>query len=406
LRKSGATDASHLAKRTPKRGGILLDIVSVDVYELQLKLRRPYKISLKTISYAENLLVAIRTTAGSVGYGEAAPIEAITGDTKEDALAFLRKASQELKGKNPSDISEIHRLLDRISIDTKTNSQTARNAIDAACYDVIGKFEKKPVYQLLGESTPRVVPASIGLGIESAEDLVTQTKEYLEMYKGNGPWSLKLKMDGNPKMDLSRVLAVAEIFPRGIKLDPNQAYTDPKVAVKTFNTLYDKIGSKVMLIEEPCPKGDLDKLKYVSENSKIPIYADETAATLDDVKKIIKLKAASGVNLKLPKIGGIYWASQAAKLLKDAGLRLQVGIMIESRIGLAAAANFAAGTTNVLDTDMDSDLYFETDITTKDSLPFVNGARVPSGRPGLGVLLKEEFNRVLEGDVSIQKLSV
>ena len=207
---------------------------------------------------------------------------------------------------------------------------------------------------------------------------------------------MKLKMDGNPEMDLKRVLAVAGIFPRGIKLDPNQAYVDPKVAVETFNALYDQLGSKVMLIEEPCPKGDLDKLKYVSENSKIPIYADETAATLEDIKKIIKLKAANGVNLKLPKIGGIYWATQAAKLLKDAGLRLQVGIMIESRVGLAAAANFAAGTTNVLDTDMDSDLYFETDITTNDSLPFVRGARFPSGRPGLGVLLKEEFSSVID----------
>jgi len=182
-----------------------LDIVSVDVYELQLKLRRPYKISLKTISYAEDLLVAIRITAGAVGYGEAAPIEAITGDTKEDALAFLRKASLELKGKIPFDIAEIHRLLDRNSIETKVNSQTARNAIDAACYDIIGKFEKEPVYQLMGESTPRVVPASIGLGIESAEDFNADQRVL-----GNGPWSLKLKMDGNPKMDLSRVRRVED----------------------------------------------------------------------------------------------------------------------------------------------------------------------------------------------------
>lgn len=383
-----------------------MSIETVDIYELKLKLRRPYKISFKTITYAENLLIAIRTEEGLVGYGEAAPIKIITGDTTEDALAYLRKAAVRLKGKDPSDIAEIHNLVETIATESGTNSQTAQNTIDAACYDLSGKLEGKPVYQLLGQSNPRIVPASIGLGIESPEDLVTQTKEYLETYKENGAWSMKLKMDGNPGTDLKRVLAVAQIFPRGIKLDPNQAYVDPKVAVETFNALYDKLGSKVMLIEEPCPKGDLDKLKYVSENSKIPIYADETAATLEDIKKIIKLKAAGGVNLKLPKIGGIYWASQAAKLLKDAGLRLQVGIMIESRVGLAAAANFAAGTANVLDTDMDSDLYFETDITTNDSLPFVRGARVPSGRPGLGVLLKEGFSRVIDGDVSIQKLGV
>jgi L-alanine-DL-glutamate epimerase-like enolase superfamily enzyme len=382
-----------------------MNIEAIDIFELKLKLRRPYKISLKTISYTENLLIAVRTDEGLVGYGEAAPIKAITGDTWEDALAYMRKVAVGLKGANPCDIAGIHSLLERIA-KSGTNSQTARNAIDAACYDIVGKLEKKPVYQLLGQSKARIVPASIGLGIESPEDLVTQTREYLELYAENGPWSMKLKMDGNAEMDLKRVLAVAKVFPRGIKLDPNQAYVDPKVAVETFNELYDELGSKIMLIEEPCPRGDLDKLKFVSEHSKIPIYADETAATLEDIKKIIKLKAAKGVNLKLPKIGGIHWASQAADLLKDAGLRLQTGIMIESRVGLAAAANFAAGTTNVLDTDMDSDLYFKTDVATNDSLPFIQGARVPSGRPGLGVQLKEEFNRVVDGDIIIQKLGV
>jgi L-alanine-DL-glutamate epimerase-like enolase superfamily enzyme len=381
-----------------------MEIMLAELYELRLKLRRPYRISFKTTTHAQNFIVAIKTTEDIVGYGEAAPIEAITGDTKQDAVFFLRKAATALKGKDPSNIAEIHDILEKVFLETRINSQTAKNAIDAACYDLVGKSVKKPVYQLLGESNLRVVPASIGLGIEPVQELVKQTKEYLEMYQENGPWSLKLKMDGNPAMDLKRVLAVAEIFPRGIKLDPNQAYTNAKVAVETFNTLYDKLGPKVMLIEEPCPKGDLDKLKYVSDNSKIPIYADETAATLDDVRRIIKLNAASGVNLKLPKMGGIYWASQAARLLKQAGLKLQVGIMIESRVGLAAAANFAAGTANVLHTDMDSDLYFEANITTEDSLPFKDGARLPSGRPGLGILFKEEFQRIVDGDVSIQKL--
>jgi L-alanine-DL-glutamate epimerase-like enolase superfamily enzyme len=382
-----------------------MEIAQVDLYDLRLKLRRPYKISFKTFTHAENVLVAVKTTENIVGYGEAAPLKAITGDTKRDAVLSLRRAASMLKGRDPIKIGEIHDVLGKVFLETRVNSQTARNAIDSACYDLVGKSTKKPIYQLLGESHQRAVPASIGLGIESARELVMQTKQYLEMYQENGPWSLKLKMDGNPAMDLKRVLAVAEIFPREIKLDPNQAYTDAKVAVKTFNTLYDKLQSKILLIEEPCPKGDFEKLKYVSDNSKIPIYADETAATLDDVKKIIKLNAASGVNLKLPKMGGIFWASQAARLLKEAGLKLQVGIMIESRVGLAAAANFAAGTANVLHTDMDSDLYFDAHITTEDSLPFEGGARLPSGRPGLGIRFREDFQRIVDGDITIQKLN-
>jgi L-alanine-DL-glutamate epimerase-like enolase superfamily enzyme len=382
-----------------------MSIDRVEVYDLKLKLRRPYRISFKTTFHTDNLLVAIRSKEGQVGYGEAAPSKPITGDAKPEAVQFSLKASTELQGKNACDIAAIHNLLEKISQETSMNSQSAKAAIDEACYDLLGKLEKKPVYEILGETRPRIVPVSIGHGIESPEDLVRYTQEYLEKYDDKGPWSIKLKLDGDSKMDVRRVLAVAEVFLRGIKLDPNQVYTDAEVAAETFNTLYDNLGSRIILIEQPCPRGELSKMKYIAEHTEIPIYADESAATLEDVKRVIKEEAADGVNLKLPKIGGIYWAAQAAKLLKDAGLKVQVGSMNESRVGLAAASSLAAGTTNVLETDLDPDIYFEADITTDDSLLFRWGARVPSGRPGLGVRLKGDFNSIVESNVSIQKLT-
>lgn len=381
-----------------------MQIDDIDVYELDLKLRKPYKISFKTTYYAKNLLVVVKTDEGLVGYGEAAPIKKITGDSKEEALEFLKKVIPSLKNKNPCDISEIHNYLEMFSSKTGLVSQTAKAALDYACYDILGKSERKPAYQILGLDRPRIVPASIGFGIETPEELVKDTEEWMQKFKDNGPWLLKLKLEGNSEMDLKRVFAVAEVFPREIKLDPNQAYTDPKVAVKTFNELYATLGSKIALIEEPCPKGDLEKIKYVAENTEIPILADETGATLEDIKQIIKERAADGVNIKLPKIGGIYWAVQAAKLLDAEGMMIQVGSMIESRVGLAAAANFAAGTTSVSHTDLDGDLYYVTNVITEESLPFMWGARMPSGGMGLGVKFKKEFNHILNGEVHILKL--
>jgi len=382
-----------------------LKIIDIDVYELDLKLRKPYKISFKTVDYAENLLIAVKTDEGLIGYGEAAPIKKVTGDSKEEALEFLKKAIPFLKNKNPCDVSEIHNHLEMISSKMGLISQTAKTAIDYACYDIWGKSEKKAIYQILGSNRPRIVPTSIGFGIETPEELVKSTEDWMEKFKDNGPWLLKLKLEGNPEMDLKRVFAVADVFPREIKLDPNQAYTDPKVAVKAFNELYATLGSKIALIEEPCPKGDLQKIKYVTENTEIPILADETGATLEDIKQIIKERAADGVNIKLPKIGGFYWAVQAAKLLNAENMRIQVGSMVESRVGLAAAANFAAGTTGVSDTDLDGDLYYVTNVVTNESLPFIWGARVPSGGVGLGVNFKEEFNHILNGGVNIVKLA-
>lgn len=383
-----------------------LSIEDIEVYELNLKLHKPYKISFKTTYCANNLLIVIKTDEGVVGYGEVAPIQWMRGNAKEDALVFLRNAMPVLKTKNPCEISDIHKHLEIISNKTGLVSQNAKAAIDYACYDIFGKLEKKPVYQLLGLNSPRIIPSSIGLGIETPEVLVRDTEEYMQKFKDNGPWLLKLKLDGNPEMDLKRVLAVAEVFPRQIKLDPNQAYKDPKIAVKTFNEFYGTLGSKIALIEEPCPKGELEKMKYVTENSEIPIYADESAFTLEDIKEIIKERAADGVNIKLPKIGGIYWATQAARLLEEGGMKTQVGGMIESRIGMAAATNFAAGTSNISHTDIDSDFYFDMNIITDESLPFMWGARMPSGGVGLGIDFKKEFGSILNKEVYIQKLTL
>lgn len=381
-----------------------MTVKRIEIYELNLRLHKPYKISFETTYYAENLLIVVSTEDGVVGYGEAAPSRPITGDTREEAFAFLSKAIPYLKNANPSDIPEIHKTLNKVSEDTKLTSQSARTAIDSACYDILGKLENKPVYEILGAPVPRIVPASIGLGIEAPDDLATDTREYMQRFQNNGAWLMKLKLDGNPEMDLKRVLAVSDIFPRGIKLDPNQAYNDPVTAVKVFNSLYDSLGSKIVSIEEPCPKNDLRKMKYVAEHCEIPILADESASTVDDVQRVIANRAADGVNIKLCKIGGIYFAIEAAQLLKDENLQAHVGCMVESRIALSAATSFAAATENIMHVDMDSDIYFETEITTPDSLSFIWGARIPSGRPGLGVDLKAEFGSIINDDVSLRKL--
>jgi L-alanine-DL-glutamate epimerase-like enolase superfamily enzyme len=381
-------------------------INNIDVYELELKLRKPYKISFKTAYYAVNLLVEVKTDEGLVGYGEAAPTKRITGDTREEALAFLRGAIPFLKNRDPCDLADIHRCLEDVSSKTGLLSQTAKAAVDYACYDIWGKAEGRPIYQLLGLDRPQIVPASIGLGIEAPEDLVRGTEEYMERFNDNGPWLMKLKFSGEPEMDLKRVMAVAEVFPREMKIDPNQAYTDPRVAVETFNEIYDSLGSKIALIEEPCPKGELEKMRYVTENTEIPIYADESGATLQDIKDVIRERAADGVNIKLPKIGGIYWAVQAAKLLEEADMKIQVGPGIESRVGLAAAANFAAGTPSVSHTDLDADIYFDMNIVTDESLPFIWGARIPSGGAGLGVKIKREFKSILNNQVLIRKQTI
>ncbi|MBS7628861.1 dipeptide epimerase, partial [Candidatus Bathyarchaeota archaeon] len=114
-------------------------------------------------------------------------------------------------------------------------------------------------------------------------------------------------------------------------------------AADLFNSIYDLIGSRVVLIEQPCPKRDLAKLKHVTDKSKIPIFADESAATIEDINRIVRLRAAKGINLKLQKVGGIHHGLEAVRLAAENSLQVMVGCMMESGVGIAYGANFAAG---------------------------------------------------------------
>jgi L-alanine-DL-glutamate epimerase-like enolase superfamily enzyme len=194
---------------------------------------------------------------------------------------------------------------------------------------------------------------------------------------------------------------VADVYPGELTLDANQGYKDPKDAIDMLDEVYDKVGPRVILIEEPCPKKQMDMLKRVKENSDIPVYADETMATLEDMEWIAKEEAADGVNIKLPKAGGIFWGRKIADLAERSGISVMVGPMMDGAIGIAAGAHFAAATRVATNEDLDTDYYFRISIAKR--TPFRDGARVPTPDPGLGVRLKKWVRNVVEGEVELRR---
>ena len=367
-----------------------LRITKVQAYKLDHRLGEPFAIAYKTMSYARNLLVVIKTTEGLAGVGEASPLKPATRDTREEALRFIKSASVFLKDSDPCDVSRIHSILDRISRKVGFTSQTAKTAIDSACFDILGKTAKKPIYQILGNMKPRRVPNTITIYLRSPEETARKARSLMRKYRRNDLQRLKLKLSGNPRLDKARVLTVSEIFPGELTLDANQAYRDEGLAIKVFNDIYNELGSRIVLVEQPSPKEDLQKLKRISDRCKIPVFADESVVTLKDLKEIIKWESAAGVNIKLQKAGGIFWGAKMAELAKDSGLEIMVGCMLESGIGIAQDAHFLAGIpTDIVASDLDTDLEIKNNVITGQSrVPFRDGARIPLDRPGLGVELR------------------
>jgi L-alanine-DL-glutamate epimerase-like enolase superfamily enzyme len=371
-----------------------LKITKIRAYEVNIAFPEPISISYTAWKRVNSILVIVDTDAGLVGYGEAAPFKGITGDNYDESLLFLKDFARALIGKDPSDLDDVYTVFESVSRKAGFSSYTSMAAIDSACYDVIGKTHGRPIYQVLGSEKPRLVPNTITIYLGPPEDTAEKARQLLTRYRKEGLSRIKLKLSGDPKLDLDRVRLVAKVHPGKITLDANQAYREPELAIDLLNSIYDELGSQVVLIEEPCPKKEFSKLKQVTEKSPIPVFADESAATLDDIQRVIENSAAGGINLKLQKIGGIYLGLKAARLASLSDIKIMVGCMMESGVGIAGGASFASGVENVSCTDLDTDLELRSDIITEDSRPsFTNGARVPSGKPGLGIQLTELTSR-------------
>jgi L-alanine-DL-glutamate epimerase-like enolase superfamily enzyme len=348
----------------------------MEAYKMNFKLDEPIRISFHSFTHRENILLKL-TRNDLIGYGEAAPFKLITEDTQAEVFEYLRKNKGLVE--KELEISEIHEKL-------PCDSQTSRAAIDFALHDLIGKKQGIPAHKLYSDKFNKVLN-SITIFIKDLESTRLEAQRILGAYPDLK--IIKIKLSGDE--DIERANTIKSCTPSGISfmLDANQAFDDPNNAVTVLNQVCDILGD-VILIEEPCPKGDLEKLKHVKENLSVPIIADETCVDINDLRKIIEKDAADGINIKLQKAGGIYPGRLMAELAADHGLKVMVGSMLEGPISIAAGVHFAVCTPNVFVTDLDMDLDLPKHWNYR--ADFREGSRVPANQPGLGVEL--DFNTI------------
>ncbi|WP_455368480.1 mandelate racemase/muconate lactonizing enzyme family protein [[Eubacterium] cellulosolvens] len=380
-----------------------MKISDIKIYRVNFKINKSRRIYYKNFNKIQNIFVIIETNENLIGIGESTPINSITGDSKKTALKLLSRAKKKLKGCDPCDIDSIHEILANASSESRITSNTAINAIDSACYDLLGKNKKKPVYQVLRKIRTKNVLNTVTIYLGSLENTVNEIIDIMRKYRKCGIKRVKIKLSGQPKIDKKRVMEVTKLFSGDLTLDANEAYRDERLAVNTFNNIHDLVGDRILLIEQPSPRKNLEKLRYITERSKIPIFADESAATLRDLYQIIDNNAVNGINIKLQRAGGIYWGNKMFDLAKKNNLEVMVGSIQESGVGVSQDVNFLASISDyTICSDIDTDLDLEKDIIKKSSkIPFKNGGRVPLKEPGLGVKIKNSVKSLMSSNSEI-----
>lgn len=334
--------------------------MKLDARPLDLTLRTPFRISRGVQHTAHNVLVEL-SAAGQTGLGEAAP-SAFYGERRETVLAALPYLAETL-GEDPSLLEEITAGFERAF---PHGNAAAKAALDMALYDLVGKQLGVPAYQFLGLNPSSAPPTSFTIALDAPDTMARAALEASDYP------ILKIKL-GTP-YDIEIVRGIREVSHATLRVDANAAWT-PKEAIRNIAALAE---FDVELVEQPVAAGDVEGLRFVREHSPLPIIADESCVTLDDIPRIVG--CADGINIKLMKCGGLRMALRMIATARAHHLRVMIGCMIESSVSITAAAHL----TPLVDyVDLDGAL-----LVTDD--PFV-GVRIESGilhlpaAPGLGV---------------------
>ncbi len=331
-------------------------IRSVHIEPLNIPLREPFAIATGSVDTARNVLITLTLQDGSVGYGECAPFPPSTGETQETALAAAQGCIPLLEGRDAAQ----WRVLSRLVHSMYYSQTTVCAGIEMALLDAITRSYGMPLYVFFGGANTSV-ETDISIPLVAPEHAKLLARDIVQ----RGVTSIKVKVgSGDLYDDVERVEAIREAAPGlGLTLDANQGYT-PSEALLCLEALDDR-DIRPLMLEQPIHKDDYDGLRYISQHTSVPIYADESATSPASVARLIKMQAISGINVKLMKSGFVN-AMDIAALCRANNISLMIGAMIESRLAIAAATHFAAGIGGFRYIDLDTPMLLAED-------PFVGG---------------------------------
>ena len=351
-------------------------VESVRCRRVSVPLHTPFVTALRRATAVESLIVEIVDSDGAVGYGEAPQVWAVTGDSLAGSEACVEgPLAGVLDG---ADVDDLHDTCRRVRSSVVGNL-AAKAAVDVALHDLAARHRGVSLPVLLGGSALRVatdVTVSAG-SVDAVADAAGKRV-------AEGFTALKLKVGTDAAGDAAQVLAVRAAVGSDValRLDANQGWT-PREAVRAIGRMEDA-GADVELVEQPVPAADLAGLAWVTDRVQTPVMADEAVFGVRDLVRVIEQRAADLVNVKLAKAGGLIPARTLLDLAEAHDMGTMVGSMMETQVGVGAAASLAAAIGTSVVSDLDA-AWWAAAPPAEGGLRY-DGATVElPDRPGLGV---------------------
>lgn len=344
---------------------------------LRVPLLSPFRTALRQVDQVEDVVVLLESDGGKLGYGSAPATRAITGQDHSSIIASLE--NELLPWIQGQEFGDLDSLLSLFSL-APSDNVNARSALEIASFDLAAQAQEVPLVTFLGGGPSRL-ETGITISVDQPEAMVARALDALE----RGFHALKLKVGSSPEQDIARVAQIADAVAGKavLYLDANQAWTGDQ-ALEVINALSAR-GICVDLLEQPVPASDIAGLAKVRLALDTPVMADESVFDARDAASLIEAGAADILNIKLVKSAGIGGALRIADTAANAGASCMMGCMLESAIGVSAAAHVAAARSSVIKrVDLDAPMLCRQNPIAGGTL--FDGPRVElNASPGLGI---------------------
>jgi L-alanine-DL-glutamate epimerase-like enolase superfamily enzyme len=325
--------------------------------------RNPFRISRAQRSAVRNVFLEIESE-GMIAYGEASP-NPYYGETVELVRAKLHAIAGRLENWRVECASDITDLW-AAGWETLAPSRAAQCALDVALWDLLGKKRGVSVTRLILDHDPEAVTSFATIGLSNPAELESKLAELVAFPK--------IKIKSGPEPDDGTVESVLARTKALISVDANCAWESGSVERRVAALA----GPRVLFVEQPLPPEADVRMREILPRCLLPVMADESCVTLDDVEKM--QGHFSGFNIKLVKCGGITPAISMLRRGRELGLSVMIGCMLESSLLVSAGAVIAQHCDHV---DLDGAWLLSDDPFA--GMAFENGVLRPSKKPGLGV---------------------
>lgn len=306
--------------------------------KFDLQLRDTFKISHDSRDIQPTLIVEVEDN-GYTGYGEAAATKyyGVTVEKMIRAIEGVAPVVRNNKDATPEDLWDL-------TAPILKNDLFAQCALDMAMHDLYGRKNKLPLYQIWDLDPADIPVTNYTIGLDSIQKMVNKIKDF--------PWPVyKIKLGTSEDIKIIRELrkSTNSVF----RVDANASWNAGEaiknsIALKRLN---------VEFLEQPLHPEDTDGMKLLYEQTALPLIADESCILEDDVENCAKF--FHGINIKLTKCGGITPARRMISKARKLGIKVMIGCMTESSVGISAIAHLAP----LLDyVDMDGAMLLKNDI--------------------------------------------